>query len=247
MVGNTVSTLSELNTKSIYLAKTVNWIKLSVTIFNDEKMRIIEGLPEGDAIIVIWLKLLTLAGRTNDRGLIYLTEGIPYTENQIALILNKPLPILQLALTTLRHFSMIQMTNDGIWITNWEKHQNTQALERIRGNQRKASASYRQRQKEPKLPMLLTQGKDASYDASYNVITQNKIKNKKENKKENKSIAATRSYASADNFLLKENVIQTTPPTPSPVWAAGADATGRNNNATGHDWTRQTLQPGGVR
>jgi hypothetical protein len=176
--------------------------------------------------------------------MIYLTEGIPYTENHLATILNKPLPILQLALDTLQHFSMIQMTNDGIWITNWEKHQNVEALERIHQNQRKASKNYRQRRKEPK---LLTQGKGASYDASYNVITQNKKEIKKEIKNKKENVTATRSYTSADIFLLKENVVKTTPPTPSPVWAAGADATERNNNATGHDGTRQTLQVGGVR
>ena len=41
----------------------VKWIKIVTDIFDDEKMLLIESLPSSDAIIVIWFKLLCLAGK----------------------------------------------------------------------------------------------------------------------------------------------------------------------------------------
>lgn len=43
----------------------IKWIKLSVNMFDDEKIKLIETMPEADTIIVIWVKLLALAGRSN--------------------------------------------------------------------------------------------------------------------------------------------------------------------------------------
>ena len=36
----------------------VKWIKLAVDMFDNRKIRQIETLPDGDGIIVIWVKLL---------------------------------------------------------------------------------------------------------------------------------------------------------------------------------------------
>ena len=39
----------------------VKWIKLSTELFNNRKIKQIECLPEGNAVIVMWVKLLCLA------------------------------------------------------------------------------------------------------------------------------------------------------------------------------------------
>ena len=54
----------------------VKWIKLSSNIFDNTKIKQIEVLPDGDTIIVIWVKLLCLAGNINDNGFVYLTKEI---------------------------------------------------------------------------------------------------------------------------------------------------------------------------
>ena len=41
----------------------IKWIKLSVDMFDDEKIKLLEKMPEGDTMIVIWCKLLTMAGK----------------------------------------------------------------------------------------------------------------------------------------------------------------------------------------
>jgi len=43
----------------------IKWIKLTVNMFDDEKIRLIQAMPESDAIIIIWIRLLALAGKTN--------------------------------------------------------------------------------------------------------------------------------------------------------------------------------------
>lgn len=58
----------------------VKWIKIATEIFDNRKIKQIENLPDGDSIIVIWFKLLCLAGNINDNGMVYFTQEIPYTE-----------------------------------------------------------------------------------------------------------------------------------------------------------------------
>ena len=46
----------------------VKWIKIVTDVFDDEKTLMIETLPEADSLIVIWFKLLCLAGKQNNSG-----------------------------------------------------------------------------------------------------------------------------------------------------------------------------------
>ncbi|WP_179206379.1 phage replisome organizer N-terminal domain-containing protein, partial [Carnobacterium maltaromaticum] len=105
----------------------ISWIKLKTTMFDDEKIRLIQSVPESDAILVIWIRLLVLAGKTNDDGLIYIQRNMPYSEEMLATLFGKNVNTVRLALTTLANFNMIDLTTDGlIAVTNWEKHQNVE-------------------------------------------------------------------------------------------------------------------------
>ncbi|GGF73252.1 hypothetical protein GCM10010912_18080 [Paenibacillus albidus] len=111
----------------------IKWIKLSVTMFDDEKIKLIETMPEADTIIVIWVKLLALAGRSNMGGYIMLTETIPYTEDMLVSMLNRPLSTIRMALATFQKFGMFELSDDGIFfLTNWEKHQNVDGMDKVR-------------------------------------------------------------------------------------------------------------------
>ena len=46
----------------------VKWIKIVTDIFDDEKVLLIESLPDAYAIITVWFKLLCLAGKQNNKG-----------------------------------------------------------------------------------------------------------------------------------------------------------------------------------
>lgn len=125
----------------------VKWIKITTDIFDNRKIKIIEKMPDGYAIIVVWVKLLCLAGTTNDGGQVYITQNIPYTERTLATQFNMPLATIQLALTTFEQFEMIERVDDFLQITNWEKYQNVDGLDKIRDQTRKRVAQYRERQK----------------------------------------------------------------------------------------------------
>ena len=66
------------------------WIKVIVDFFDDEKILLIEKMKNGDTIIVIWLKLLTLAGKLNSRGVFKVSDKIPYTVDLFAAKFRRP-------------------------------------------------------------------------------------------------------------------------------------------------------------
>lgn len=127
----------------------ISWIKLKTTMFDDEKIRLIQAVPESDAILVIWIRLLVLAGKTNDDGLIYIQRNMPYTEEMLSTLFDKPVNTVRLALSTLGSFNMIDLNTDGmIAITNWEKHQNVEGMDKIRLRNAERNREYRKKKKQ---------------------------------------------------------------------------------------------------
>jgi predicted phage replisome organizer len=116
-------------------------------MFDDERIKLIEQMPDADSIIVIWIKLLVQAGKTNDNGYIYLNENVPYTEEMLSAVLGRPLSTVRLALGALVRLGMIEINDDVIYISNWSKHQNVEGLERIREQTRLRVAKHRANQK----------------------------------------------------------------------------------------------------
>lgn len=125
----------------------VKWIKMATDIFDNRKIRQIECLPDGDAIIVIWVKLLCLAGSINDSGMIYFTKEIPYTDQMLATQFNRPMATIKLALTTFEQFGMVEVIDNILCISNWEKYQNVEGMERIREQNRIRQKNWYDRQK----------------------------------------------------------------------------------------------------
>ena len=107
----------------------IKWIKIVTDVFDNRKIKQIESMPECDAIIVIWFKILCLAGKINDGGLVYFSNDIPYTEQLLATEFNKPLSVIQLALNVFVKFGMIEIADDIIRVSNWEKYQNVEGIE----------------------------------------------------------------------------------------------------------------------
>ncbi|KMM58273.1 replication protein [Bacillus glycinifermentans] len=130
----------------------VKWIKLSTQMFEDEKIKLIEQMPEADTILIIWVKLLAQAGKTNASGYIYLSKNIPYTDEMLATIFNRPLPIVRMALQTFQRFGMIEIDEHNfINISNWEKHQNVEGMDRVRKLNAERNKRYRERKKQLQL------------------------------------------------------------------------------------------------
>lgn len=126
----------------------IKWIKIVVDIFDDDKIKMIETLPDSDTIIVVWFKLLTLAGKKNDNGLIYITRDIPYDLQTLSKILNRPFNTVKLAIETFKKFKMIEIINDIIVLLNWDKHQSLDKMELYKQKNRDRVAEYRKKQKD---------------------------------------------------------------------------------------------------
>ncbi len=125
----------------------VKWVKLNVDMFDDEKIKIIQAMPDGDAILVIWIKLIALAGKTNDGGYIYISENIPYTEEMLSVIMNKPIMTIKLAMETFANLNMIDNDTKGIYLVNFEKHQSLDRMKEIKEYNRLAQQRSREKRK----------------------------------------------------------------------------------------------------
>ena len=127
----------------------VKWIKVSTDMFDgSRKIKQIEMMPEGDTILVIWLKLLLLAGNVNDGGAVYLTPEIPYTEEMLANELRRPLNTVRMALTIFEKFGMIEIVDDILHLSAWEKYQSVDKLAEIRERNRLAQQRSRANRKQ---------------------------------------------------------------------------------------------------
>lgn len=125
----------------------VKWIKIAVDMFDNRKIKQIGSMPEGDSLLLMWVQLLCLAGNVNDGGFIYLTKEIPYTDEMLATQFNKPISTVRLALKTFEQFGMIEIINNMIFLSSWEKYQSTDRLTEIREQTRARVAKHREKQK----------------------------------------------------------------------------------------------------
>lgn len=125
----------------------VKWIKITTDIFDDEKVLLIESLPEADSIIVIWFKLLCLAGKMNNSGVFMMSNRIAYTDKMLATIFRRKETTVKLALDTFENFGMIEIIDGVITIPNWGKHQSIDRLEAKNEYMKEYMREYRKKQK----------------------------------------------------------------------------------------------------
>lgn len=163
----------------------VKWIKIVTDIFDDEKTLLIESMPESDSIIVIWFKLLCMAGKMNNNGVFVMNNRIPYTDEMLATVFRRPLNTVRLALATFEQYGMIKIVDNVVTIPNWEKHQNIDGLEKMREQNRKRVAAYREKQK-----LLAAKQNEESGENQCNVTVQksNAIDKNKNRIREDKNI-----------------------------------------------------------
>jgi predicted phage replisome organizer len=192
----------------------VKWIKIVTDIFDDEKILLIESLPEADGIIVIWFKLLCLAGKQNNNGVFLINNTIPYTDKMLATIFRRKESTVQMALRTFEQFGMIEMIDGVITIPKWDKHQNVASLEKIREDTRIRVSKHREKQK-----MLAACNVTGNVTSNVTVTRCNAIEEEKkediEEDKEKKSHSRAKratprhKYGVYQNVLLSDEELET--------------------------------------
>ena len=133
----------------------VKWVKLTTDMFDNRKIKHLRRLPEGNNIVLIWVMLLTMAGRCNSGGMIFLTENIPYTPKMLADELDFEENTVVLALQALEQLDMIVTDNGFFTIAGWEEYQNADKLAEIRAKDRE-----RKRLKRAQAKALLEESTD---------------------------------------------------------------------------------------
>ena len=124
----------------------VKWVKLTTDMFDNRKIKHLRKLPEGNNIVLIWVMLLTMAGRCNSGGMIFLTENIPYTPKMLADELDFEESTVILALQALEQLDMIVTDNGYFTIAGWEEYQNIEGMDKIREQNRLRKQRQRQKQ-----------------------------------------------------------------------------------------------------
>ena len=178
----------------------VKWIKLATNIFSENrKIKSIEIMPKGDTLITIWFKLLTLAGKINDGGAIYITPEVPYSLRALASELKRPIKTVKTALETFENYEMITMKDGFIYLSSWCDYQNIDALEALREKDRLRKQKERENQKS-------VRGQSEDSHGNCPKETKKEKSTKKENKKEIKEldIEGENKTLSADTPTLEE-------------------------------------------
>lgn len=162
----------------------IKWIKITTDIFDDEKICLIDALPDPDAILVIWFKILTLAGKHNSNGLLMMTDKVHYTDEMLATIFRRPLNTVRMAIGIFEQFGMIEIIDGIISLPNWEKHQNVDGMEKIKEQTRNRVAKYRKKQKNLALSnvtgnVTVTEGNALEEDKDKNRLDKDKEINNK--------------------------------------------------------------------
>ncbi len=125
----------------------VKWIKITTDMFDNRKIKHLRRLPDGNNIVLIWVMLLTMAGRCNASGMVFLTETIPYTPKMLADELDFEESTVQLALTVMEQLNMIRTDGSFFSITGWEEYQSVEGLDKIREQNRIRQAKFKEKQK----------------------------------------------------------------------------------------------------
>ena len=180
----------------------VKWIKITTDVFDDEKIILIESLPDAYAIITVWFKLLCLAGKQNNSG-VFTMGQMPYTDKMLATIFRMKESTVTMALQTFEQFGMVEIINGVITIPNWDKHQSLDAYEKKKERDRLYQQERRQRQKllasGKSSDSQTTQSSDVAVSDKDKEIDLDKDKKKKNNKKEKNT------FGEYGNVFLSEN------------------------------------------
>lgn len=174
----------------------IKWIKITTDMFDNKKIKYLRRLPDGNNIVLIWVMLLTMAGRCNANGMIFLTENIPYTTKMLADELGFEENTVRLALEALEQLDMVVTKEGRFAIAGWSEHQNTAGLEKIREQNR--LRKRKQREDEKLLACDMSRDSHVTVTQCHAIDKEIEIEREKEGEKEKVKKKKT---GSAENTL----------------------------------------------
>ena len=177
-------------------------------MFDNRKIKHLRRLPDGNSIVLIWIMLLTIAGRCNAGGKIFLTESIPYTVKMLSDDMGFRESMVSRALEAMENLEMIFLSADGfLTISGWEEHQNIDGMDKIREQNRIRKQKQRDNQKN--ICETSNMSRDSHGTVTQCHATEEEIEEEREKdievKKENKrKKRVTKQYGSLGNVTMTE-------------------------------------------
>lgn len=127
----------------------ITWLKLDVNILDDAKIKIIRAHPDGDKVFVLWVGLLCLAMKSSRPGIIEISDGLPYTIDDLSSMFNVEKRTVEMGLALFRKYKMIDLFDgDTIEVINFAKHQKLEDIEHKRELTRQRVKNFRDKQRQ---------------------------------------------------------------------------------------------------
>lgn len=181
----------------------VKWIKITTDIFDDEKILLIEGLPDSYAIITVWFKLLCLAGKQNNNG-VFMMGRIPYTNQMLATIFRMKETTVTMALEVFSNYGMVEIVEGVITIPNWNKHQSLDAYEKKKAYDRQYRMEQREKQRQ-----LATKSDDCQTTSRTTVVVPEEEKEEDKDKEKEKEYSFYHSAKKDFDFPVESTGLST--------------------------------------
>ena len=131
----------------------MDWVKIMCNILDHRKIKMIRKGPEGNTLVLLWLLMLTEAGKCNRGGYLMVSDSLPYSAETLSMVMDIPLPTVQLGLKTFAGFDMIDQHDGVIYVRNWAKYQSEDKLEARREKDRERKKRQRDREREKLLAL----------------------------------------------------------------------------------------------
>lgn len=133
------------------MADNVQWIKLKVGMFDGSsfkkiKRAMIGGVSYRDKLTSVWFELMDLAGKSNASGCLIDNNEIPYhTFEDIAIMIDREPEEVELCMQFFIKERMVEIIDNIYCLSNFEKYQCVEGLEKIREQKRISQAKWRER------------------------------------------------------------------------------------------------------
>ena len=136
------------------MADDVKWIRFKVGTFDGVSFkRIKRAKIDGvvnlrDKLTAVWFELLDLGGKVNNQGLLVNNELAFKSYEDIAIVLDRTTEEVEMCIKWFINESMMDITDDILMISNWNKYQNVEGLDKIRLQNAERQKKFRESKKQ---------------------------------------------------------------------------------------------------
>ncbi len=170
----------------------MEWVKIMCSILDNRKIKMIHSGPEGNSLFLLWLLMLTEAGKCNRGGYLMIADNLPYTEETLNILTGISLATVRLGLLAFAELGMIDREDGAIFIKNWRKYQSEDKLKARREKDRLRQQKYREKEREKMkaLPPPDQVSRDSHVSLSRDVTQENRQEQSRVDKETNFHLCA---------------------------------------------------------